>query len=416
MSSNYDNVIWSIINDESPKVAEILDKEMIRQDNTVELIASENYVSDAIKAACGSIFTCKYAEGKPYARYYGGCENVDELESYCQKKWLEVFGVTDTYHVNVQPHSGSQANMAAYMAVLNPGDTILSMSLDNGGHLSHGSKVNFSGKLYNIVSYNVDSNGFIDYEDLEKKIRYYQPQLVLAGASAYSQIIDFERIHKIIEAVHLDRFVGYAEDYRPYFMVDMAHIAGLVACGEHPSPFGYADIITTTTHKTLRGPRGGLIFCKNKLAKKIDSAVFPGTQGGPLEHIIAAKAICAEEALTPEYHEYIHNVVVNCKAMADEFIKMGYDVITGGTANHLFLIDLSKTHPNLSGKMVQDELDKHNITLNKNCVPNEKRSPMQASGLRIGTAAQTTKGWKESDFINCAREINRIIKNMLDKN
>ena len=412
MSSNYDNVIWSIIDDESPKVAEILDKEMIRQDNTVELIASENYVSDAIKAACGSIFTNKYAEGKPYARYYGGCENVDELESYCQKKWLEVFGVADTYHVNVQPHSGSQANMAAYMAVLNPGDTILSMSLDNGGHLSHGSKVNFSGKLYNIVSYNVDSNGFIDYEDLEKKIRYYKPQLILAGASAYSQIIDFERIHKIIEAVHLDRFVGYAEDYRPYFMVDMAHIAGLVACGEHPSPFGYADIITTTTHKTLRGPRGGLIFCKDKLAKKIDSAVFPGTQGGPLEHIIAAKAICAEEALTPEYHEYIHNVVVNCKAMADEFIKMGYDVITGGTANHLFLIDLSKTHPNLSGKMVQDELDRHNITLNKNCVPNEKRSPMQASGLRIGTAAMTTKGWRKEDFIHCVYWIDEIIKNM----
>lgn len=412
MSSNYDNVIWSIIDDESPKVAEILDKEMIRQDNTVELIASENYVSDAIKAACGSVLTNKYAEGKPYARYYGGCENVDELESYCQKKWLEVFDVADAYHVNVQPHSGSQANMAAYMAVLNPGDTILSMGLDNGGHLSHGSKVNFSGKLYNIVSYNVDSNGFIDYEDLEKKIRYYKPQLVLAGASAYSQIIDFERIHKIIEAVHLDRFVGYAEDYRPYFMVDMAHIAGLVATGIHPTPFGYADIITTTTHKTLRGPRGGLIFCKNKLAKKIDSAVFPGTQGGPLEHIIAAKAICAEEALTPEYHEYIHNVVVNCKAMADEFIKMGYNVITGGTANHLFLIDLSKTHPNLSGKMVQDELDKHNITLNKNCVPNEKRSPMQASGLRIGTAAQTTKGWHEEDFINCAHQIDEIVKNM----
>lgn len=412
MSSWYDNVIWSIIDDESPKVAEILDKEMIRQDNTVELIASENYVSDAIKAACGSVFTCKYAEGKPYARYYGGCENVDELESYCQKKWLEVFGVTDTYHVNVQPHSGSQANMAAYMAVLNPGDTILSMSLDNGGHLSHGSKVNFSGKLYNIVSYNVDSNGFIDYEDLEKKIRCYKPRLILAGASAYSQIIDFERIHKIIEAVRLDRFVGYDEDYNPYFMVDMAHIAGLIACGEHPSPFGYADIITTTTHKTLRGPRGGLIFCKNKLAKKIDSAVFPGTQGGPLEHIIAAKAICAEEALTSEYHEYIHNVVINCKAMADEFIKMGYNVITGGTANHLFLIDLSKTHPNLSGKMVQDELDRHNITLNKNCVPNEKRSPMQASGLRIGTAAQTTKGWHEEDFINCAHQIDEIIKNM----
>lgn len=412
MNSWYDDNILDVIAQSSPAVGEILHKEMKRQDNTVELIASENYVSDAIKAACGSVFTNKYAEGKPYARYYGGCENVDELESYCQKKWLEVFGVADTYHVNVQPHSGSQANMAAYMAVLNPGDTILSMSLDNGGHLSHGSKVNFSGKLYNIISYNVDSNGFIDYEDLEKKIRCYKPRLILAGASAYSQIIDFERIHKIIEAVRLDRFVGYDEDYNPYFMVDMAHIAGLVACGEHPSPFGYADIITTTTHKTLRGPRGGLIFCKNKLAKKIDSAVFPGTQGGPLEHIIAAKAICAEEALTPEYHEYIHNVVVNCKAMADEFIKMGYNVITGGTDNHLFLIDLSKTHPNLSGKMVQDELDKHNITLNKNCVPHEKRSPMQASGLRIGTAAQTTKGWHEEDFINCAHQIDEIIKNM----
>ena len=412
MSNHYDYMTWVTINKTSPEVAQILEKEMNRQDNTVELIASENYVSDAIKAACGSVFTNKYAEGKPYARYYGGCENVDELESYCQKKWLEVFGVSDTYHVNVQPHSGSQANMAAYMAVLNPGDTILSMSLDNGGHLSHGSKVNFSGKLYNIVSYNVDSNGFIDYEDLEDKIRFYKPQLILAGASAYSQIIDFKRIHKIIEAVRLDRFVGYDEDYSPYFMVDMAHIAGLVATGEHPSPFGYADIITTTTHKTLRGPRGGLIFCKNKLAKKVDSAVFPGTQGGPLEHIIAAKAICAEEALTPEYHEYIHNVVVNCKAMADEFIKIGYDVITGGTANHLFLIDLSQTHPNLSGKMVQDELDRHNITLNKNCVPNEKRSPMQASGLRIGTAAQTTKGWHEEDFINCAHQIDEIIKNM----
>ncbi len=412
MSNHYDYMTWVTINKTSPEVAKILEKEMNRQDNTVELIASENYVSDAIKAACGSIFTNKYAEGKPYARYYGGCENVDELESYCQKKWLEVFGVTDTYHVNVQPHSGSQANMAAYMAVLNPGDTILSMSLDNGGHLSHGSKVNFSGKLYNIVSYNVDSHGFIDYEDLEKKIRYYKPQLILAGASAYSQIIDFERIHKIIEAVRLDRFVGYDEDYSPYFMVDMAHIAGLVACGEHPSPFGYADIVTTTTHKTLRGPRGGLIFCKNKLTKQIDSAVFPGTQGGPLEHIIAAKAICAEEALTYEYHQYIYNVVKNCKAMADEFIKMGYDVITGGTANHLFLIDLSETHSNLSGKMVQDELDRHNITLNKNCVPNEKRSPMQASGLRIGTAAMTTKGWHEEDFINCAHQIDEIIKNM----
>lgn len=412
MYEKINGIVYSTLINSHPEIANIIKREDERLDRTVELIASENFPSVEVRMAMASSLTCKYAEGKPYARYYGGCENVDELESYCQKKWLEVFSVTDTYHVNVQPHSGSQANMAAYMAVLNPGDTILSMSLDNGGHLSHGSKVNFSGKLYNVISYNVDSNGFIDYEDLEKKIRWYEPRLILAGASAYSQIIDFERIHKIIEAVSLDRFVGYDEDYSPYFMVDMAHIAGLVACGEHPSPFGYADIITTTTHKTLRGPRGGLIFCKNKLAKKIDSAVFPGTQGGPLEHIIAAKAICAEEALTPKYHEYIHNVVVNCKTMADEFIKMGYNVITGGTANHLFLIDLSGTHPNLSGKMVQDELDRHNITLNKNCVPNEKRSPMQASGLRIGTAAQTTKGWHEEDFINCAHQIDEIIKSM----
>ena len=414
MSSNYDNVIWSIINDESPKVAEILDKEMIRQDNTVELIASENYVSDAIKAACGSVFTCKYAEGKPYARYYGGCENVDELESYCQKKWLEVFGVTDTYHVNVQPHSGSQANMAAYMAVLNPGDTILSMSLDNGGHLSHGSKVNFSGKLYNIVSYNVDSNGFIDYEDLEKKIRYYQPQLVLAGASAYSQIIDFERIHKIIEAVHLDRFVGYAEDYRPYFMVDMAHIAGLIAGGCHPSPFGLADIITTTVHKTLRGPRGGLIFCKPELAKRVDGAVFPTNQGGPLMHVIAGKAVCAEEALTPEFKNYANQVVWNSKSMCNEFQSLGYKIISGGTDNHLFLIDLTYNYPNLTGREVQEELDKHNITLNKNCIPNENRSPMETSGLRIGTPAMTTKGWTSVEFRECARRIDQIIKE-LDK-
>lgn len=412
MSSRYDDNILDVIKQSSPVVSEILCKEMNRQDNTVELIASENYVSDAIKAACGSVFTNKYAEGKPYARYYGGCENVDELESYCQKKWLEVFGATDTYHVNVQPHSGSQANMAAYMAVLNPGDTILSMSLDNGGHLSHGSKVNFSGKIYNIASYNVDPNGFIDYEDLEKKIRFYKPKLILAGASAYSRTIDFKRIHKIIESVRLDRFVGYDENYMPIFMVDMAHIAGLVATGFHPSPFGYADIITTTTHKTLRGARGGLIFCKNSLAKKIDSAVFPCTQGGPLEHIIAAKAICAEEALTKEYHNYIANVVSNCNAMAKEFVNMGYDVITGGTDNHLFLIDLSRTNPNITGKQVQDELDKHGITLNKNCVPNETRSPMQASGLRIGAAAMTTRGWHEKDFIDCAHRIDEIIKNM----
>ena len=395
----------------------LIEKEAIRQSENIELIASENFVSPMVLEAMGSCLTNKYAEGYPTerisgnkGRYYGGCEVVNEIEEYCCNLWRKVFN-TD-YHVNVQPHSGSQANACAYAAVLRPGDTILAMNLNNGGHLTHGSSVNFSGKLYDVKFYDVDENGFIDYEDLENKIRYYKPKLVLAGASAYSRIIDFERIYKIIQSIKLDNFIAFDRDYCPYFMVDMAHIAGLVAAGEHPSPFGFADIITTTTHKTLRGPRGGLIFCKPELAKKIDSAVFPGNQGGPLMHVIAAKAVCAEEAMTDEYKEYIRNVVKNCKAMAEEFINLGYDVVTGGTDNHLFLLDFSRTHPNLTGKMVQDELDKYKITANKNCVPNEKRSPAQTSGLRIGTAAMTTKGWDESDFIDCVYWIDGIIKSM----
>ena len=396
-------------------IKKLIEKEARRQSENVELIASENFVSPMVLEAMGSCLTNKYAEGYPTerssgnkGRYYGGCEVVNEIEEYCCNLWRKVFN-TD-YHVNVQPHSGSQANACAYAAVLRPGDTILAMNLNNGGHLTHGSPVNFSGKLYDVKFYDVDENGFIDYEDLENKIRYYKPKLVLAGASAYSRIIDFERIYKIIQSVKLDNFIAFDRDYCPYFMVDMAHIAGLVAAGEHPSPFGLADIITTTTHKTLRGPRGGLIFCKPELAKKIDSAVFPGNQGGPLMHVIAAKAVCAEEAMTDEYKEYIRNVVKNCKAMAEEFINLGYDVVTGGTDNHLFLLDFSRTHPNLTGKMVQDELDKYKITANKNCVPNEKRSPAQTSGLRIGTAAMTTKGWDESDFIDCVYWIDGIIK------
>ena len=398
-------------------IKKLIEKEALRQSENIELIASENFVSPMVLEAMGSCLTNKYAEGYPAerssgnkGRYYGGCEVVNEIEEYCCGLWRKVFN-TD-YHVNVQPHSGSQANACAYAAVLNPGDTILAMNLNNGGHLSHGSPVNFSGKLYDVKFYDVDENGFIDYEDLENKIRYYRPKLVLAGASAYSRIIDFERIYKIIQSVKLDNFIAFDRDYCPYFMVDMAHIAGLVAAGEHPSPFGFADIITTTTHKTLRGPRGGLIFCKPELAKKVDSAVFPGNQGGPLMHVIAAKAVCAEEAMTDEYKEYIRNVVKNCKAMAEEFINLGYDVVTGGTDNHLFLLDFSRTHPHLTGKMVQDELDKYKITANKNCVPNEKRSPTQTSGLRIGTAAQTTKGWDESDFIDCVYWIDGIIKSM----
>lgn len=398
-------------------IKKLIEKEALRQSENIELIASENFVSPMVLEAMGSCLTNKYAEGYPAerssgnkGRYYGGCEVVNEIEEYCCNLWRKVFNTN--YHVNVQPHSGSQANACAYAAVLNPGDTILAMNLNNGGHLSHGSSVNFSGKLYDVKFYDVDENGFIDYEDLENKIRYYRPKLVLAGASAYSRIIDFERIYKIIQSVKLDNFIAFDRDYCPYFMVDMAHIAGLVAAGEHPSPFGFADIITTTTHKTLRGPRGGLIFCKPELAKKVDSAVFPGNQGGPLMHVIAAKAVCAEEAMTDEYKEYIRNVVKNCKAMAEEFINLGYDVVTGGTDNHLFLLDFSRTHPHLTGKMVQDELDKYKITANKNCVPNEKRSPAQTSGLRIGTAAMTTKGWDESDFIDCVYWIDGIIKSM----
>ena len=286
------------------------------------------------------------------------------------------------------------------MSVLKPGDTILAMILNNGGHLTHGSPVNFSGKLFHMEFYGVDENGFIDYEDVRRKARECRPQLILAGASAYSRTIDFPA------------FADAAREAGAYFMVDMAHIAGLVAAGDHPSPFGLADIITTTTHKTLRGTRGGLIFCRPELAKRVDSAVFPGGQGGALQHVIAGKAVTAEEASTEEFREYIHAVVRNCKAMCDEFISMGYKVVTGGTDNHLFLLDLTDT--GLTGKAVQDELDRHGITLNKNCVPNETRSPQQTSGVRIGTAAMTTKGYTEQDFIAVARQIDRIIRDMQD--
>ena len=387
------------------RVFEIIAAEQARQNSTVELIASENFVSENVMKAVGSCLTNKYSEGYPAqrpsgnrGRFYGGCQYVDELEEYCCRQWQAVFQ-TD-YHVNVQPHSGSSANLAAYMSVLKPGDTILAMILNNGGHLTHGSPVNFSGKLFHMEFYGVDENGFIDYEDVRRKAREFRPQLILAGASAYSRTIDFPA------------FADAAREAGAYFMVDMAHIAGLVAAGDHPSPFGLADIITTTTHKTLRGTRGGLIFCRPELAKRVDSAVFPGGQGGALQHVIAGKAVTAEEASTEEFREYIHAVVRNCKAMCDEFISMGYKVVTGGTDNHLFLLDLTDT--GLTGKAVQDELDRHGITLNKNCVPNETRSPQQTSGVRIGTAAMTTKGYTEQDFIAVARQIDRIIRDMQD--
>lgn len=390
------------------KVFEMIAAEQKRQDENIELIASENFVSENVMKALGSCLTNKYAEGYPAVRdtgnkgrYYGGCAYVDAIETYCCQKWQEVFQTN--YHVNVQPHSGSNANLAAYMSVLKPGDTILAMSLNNGGHLTHGSPVNFSGKLFHVVFYDVGMDGLIDYNDLEAKLISERPHLVLAGASAYSRVIDFARIRKAIDR-------NSDANYRPYFMVDMAHIAGLVAAGDHPTPFGLADIITTTTHKTLRGPRGGMIFCCPELARKVDSAVFPCTQGGPLEHVIAGKAVCAEETLTEKYHDYIHQVVRNCKAMANEFMKLGFKVVSGGTDNHLFLLDLTDT--GLSGKQVQDELDKHHITLNKNMVPGDTRSPVQTSGVRIGTAAMTTRGYKEDDFIRVADKIAGIIQEM----
>lgn len=389
------------------KVFELIAKEQRRQDRTIELIASENFVSEDVMRAVGSCLTNKYSEGYPAVdrasgnrgRYYGGCVCVDELEEYCCRKWREVFS-TD-YHVNVQPHSGSSANLAAYFSVLQPGDRILAMDLNNGGHLTHGSAVNFSGKLYDVDFYDVDENGYIDMNSVREKVQSFRPKLILAGASAYSRIIDFAAFAKI------------AKEAGAYFMVDMSHIAGLVAAGDHPSPFGLADIITTTTHKTLRGTRGGLIFCRPELAKKVDSAVFPGTQGGPLQHIIAGKAVTAEEACTPEFREYIHQVVKNCRAMSDEFLALGYKVVTGGTDNHLFLLDLTDT--GLTGRQVQEELDRHDITVNKNCIPKETRSPQETSGIRIGTAAMTTKGYRETDFVRVAREIDRILREMTGK-
>ena len=383
---------------EDPELARAFLLESDRQMSKLELIASENFVSSAVREAQGSVFTHKYAEGYPGKRYYGGCEFVDIAENLAIERAKQLFGCD---YVNVQPHSGAQANLAVYLAFLKPGDTVMGMNLAHGGHLTHGSPVNMSGLIYNFVPYGVGDDGFIDYDAFEAKVREVKPKLVVAGASAYPRVIDFERMSKVVKEVGA------------IFMVDMAHIAGLVAAGDHPSPFGLADIITTTTHKTLRGPRGGMIFCKPELAKKVDSAVFPGTQGGPLEHVIAGKAVAAEEACTDEYREYIHAVVRNCRAMCEEFRKMGYDVVTGGTDNHLFLLDLTKT--GLTGKAVQDELDRHGITLNKNCVPNETRSPQQTSGVRIGTAAMTTKGYTEADFLAAAHRIDEVLRAMQAK-
>lgn len=375
---------------------EIYNKELRRQASTVELIASENFVSPRVLKYLGSEFTNKYTEGYPGKRYYGGCEFYDKLETYCQNLWKDVFSTT--YHVNVQPHSGTSANLAAISAVVNPGETILSMSLDCGGHLSHGARVSQVGKLYNIVNYGVDDDGWIDYDKVAKLADQCQPKLIICGASAYSRKIDYIRFAEIARSVNA------------YLLADIAHVAGLIAANKLPSPFGYADIITSTTQKTLRGPRGGLIFCIPELAKKIDSAVFPGTQGGSLMNVIAAKAACAEEVLEPEFIDYIDEVMYNAKAMAERFMFHGYNVITGGTDNHMFLVDLRGT--GLTGIDVQNELERNDITLNKNAIPNDPLPPSKTSGIRIGTSAMTTRGWRAYDFCMCADNICNTLDEM----
>ena len=359
-----------------PDVAAMMNRELLRQQDGIELIASENFASPAVIAAMGSVLTNKYAEGLPGKRYYGGCQFVDELESLCIDRAKELFGAD---FANVQPHSGAQANAAVQLALLNPGDTMMGMSLANGGHLSHGSPANISGKYYNVVSYDVNhETGLLDYDQIRDQAKKCQPKLIIAGASAYPRAIDF----KI--------FADIAHEVGAVLMVDMAHIAGLVAGGQHQNPVPYADIVTTTTHKTLRGPRGGLIMGKEEFAKKINSAVFPGTQGGPLEHVIAAKAICLKEAMSDDFKVYAKNVVDNAKVMADALLQEGFDLITGGTDNHLMLADLRPMA--ITGKELQSRLDENHITLNKNAIPGDPEKPSITSGVRIGTAAATTRG------------------------
>ena len=366
-----------------PEVADAMDLELGRQRRNIELIASENFVSPAVMAAMGSVLTNKYAEGYPGKRYYGGCEYVDIVENLAIERAKELFGADCA---NVQPHSGAQANMAAYSALINPGDTVMGMSLAHGGHLTHGSPVNASGKLYKFVPYGVNDDGYIDYDELEKTAKEICPKLIVAGASAYPRVIDFERIGAIAKSVGA------------YFMVDMAHIAGLVAAGVHPSPVPYADITTTTTHKTLRGPRGGLILTNDEeLAKKINKAVFPGTQGGPLMHVIAAKAVCFGEALKPEFQTYGKTVVANASALADGLTKRGFRLVSGGTDNHLMLVDL-RPFGDLTGKEFERRLDEVFITVNKNAIPNDPQKPFVTSGIRVGTPAVTTRGLQPADM------------------
>ncbi len=373
-----------------------LEKEKNRQRNNIELIASENYVSKDILVLQGSILTNKYAEGYPGKRYYGGCEYIDIFESQAQKYLKELFGCK---YANVQPHSGSSANMAVYRALLKPGDKVMGMSLANGGHLTHGHKMSFSGQDYEIVSYDVDADGFINYEEVEKLALKEKPKMIIAGASAYSRIIDFKKFKEI------------ADKCGAYLMVDMAHIAGLVAAGLHPNPMPYADVVTSTTHKTLRGPRGGIIMTNSaELAKKIDKMVFPGIQGGPLMHVIAAKAQCFYEALQPEFKEYARKVIKNTKVLADTLKKEGFEIVSGGTDNHLFLLNV-KSGSDLTGKVAEELLDKVNITVNKNMIPNDLEKPFITSGIRLGAAAMTTRGLGEEYFITIGHLIAKTLKN-----
>ena len=372
-----------------PEIGEAIQKEYARQQRGLELIASENVVSPAVMAAMGTVLTNKYAEGYPGKRYYGGCECVDIAENIAIERAKQLFGAE---HANVQPHSGAQANTAVYLALLQHGDTVMGMNLAHGGHLTHGSPVNISGIMYNFIPYGVDDDtGMIDYDKVEFLAKENKPKLIVAGASAYPRVIDFERLSEIAKSVGA------------YLMVDMAHIAGLVAAGLHPNPVPYADVVTTTTHKTLRGPRGGMILCREELAKAINKAVFPGTQGGPLMHVIASKAVCFGEALKPEFKAYQEQIVKNAKVLADSLMAEGFDLVSGGTDNHLMLVDLRNME--ITGKQLEKQLDEVYITVNKNAVPNDPQSPFITSGVRIGTPAVTSRGLKEDDMKNVAHLI-----------
>lgn len=384
-----------------PEIAHLIEKEKQRQQSHIELIASENFTYPAIMESQGSILTNKYAEGYPNKRYYGGCEFVDSIEEIAIERAKSLFGAD---HANVQPHAGSQANAAVYLSVLKPGDKILTMNLSDGGHLTHGHPMNFSGIYHEVVHYGVSSDkGLIDYDAIEASAKKELPKMITVGASAYSRVIDFERMGAIAKSVGA------------YLLADIAHIAGLVAAGVHPSPVPHADFVTTTTHKTLRGPRGGLILCKEEHAKKIDTAVFPGTQGGPLMHVIAAKATCFQEAQTDQFKAYQRQVAKNANALANALIEKGHTVVSGGTDNHLFMIDLRVKYPDLTGKIAQNALDKANITANKNTVPGETRSPFQTSGIRIGTPAVTSRGMVEDDMLEIAKAINLVLDNIEDE-